>query len=84
MMTKTQSDTGAIISAVTLVMYDDLGCDLEPKTIVDGKEYPLNLNALDLFCGFLNGLCQKLNISSVIHEYVQVEVNKHRNKSSSG
>jgi len=77
--TTNQQDMGVIISAITLVMYNDLGCDLEPKAIVDGREFPLNLNTLDLFSGFLNGLCQKLNIASVLNERVEVEVNKDRN-----
>jgi len=70
--TKSLPDTGAVISALTLVMYNDLGCDIEPVSVLDGKEYSFNPNTLDLFKGFLESMCNKFGMAEVLKEYIEV------------
>ena len=69
--TKNQQGTVGIISSMTLTMYDDLRCDIEPVSVVEGKEYPFNPNTLESFKGFLDSLCQKFNIAEVLKDYIE-------------
>lgn len=73
---ETQKNKDTILTALTLVMYQSLGCDILPATSIDGKEYFLNPNTLNLFKGFLDSICQKVNIADVIEEIVEVKTNK--------
>jgi len=67
-----------ILTAITLIMYNDLGCDLSPISVIDGKKYSLNPNTLNLFKGFLDSLCQKINVADVIEEIVEVKTNREK------
>lgn len=61
------------IGAITLVLFDDLLCDVLSETNIDGQIFTPNAIQLSIFRAFLEDTCQKMNISSVLGRYVETK-----------
>lgn len=72
-----------IIGAITLIMYNDLECDLRSGSDINGVNFPVNTNMLGSFKAFLEDLCNGIIFSEVIAKYIKVEVEKSKQKEPS-
>jgi len=58
---------------MTLVLYDDLSCDILPKSTIKEVDFPLNTNLLGTFKSFLEEICYGVTFSDVIQKYIEVQ-----------
>lgn len=65
-------DKPKILSAMTMVLYDDLSFDILPKSEINGEEFGLNPNALPDFVSHLKKINDKVNVADALSDMVQV------------
>lgn len=68
-----QKDDREIISAMTLVLYDDLSFDVLPESEINGEEFQLNPNSLPDFIAHLKKIEDKVNTADALKDMVQVQ-----------
>ena len=65
-----KKQNGKIIGAITLVLYDDFGCDMLAKTRIDDYIFDVDANLLHLFKGFLEDVCGGIMFSQVLSKWL--------------
>lgn len=68
-----QEDNREILSAMTLVLYDDLSFDVLPESEINGEVFQLNPNSLPDFISHLKKIEDKVNTADALKDMVQVQ-----------
>ena len=58
---------------MTLVIYNDLSCDILPSTVINETEMKVNTNLIGTFKSFLGDVCNGVTFSEVIRKYIEVQ-----------